>query len=1599
MLGVLLPLLSPLHLWSPGLPAWLPADCPDVSPPCNDALTAFNLTKLTLISAYHNFSIANQPCARRELGPCWTDMANFSEGRLAQGTCVLDCAEGLDDLTRVCTSAGVGGSMCHADFSIGTDGTSFKIHGPACLPLECTSKEDTAGITTCLKRHTCETLPKPVRQLFLPECDVTFGCSGPDQTVTYVFIVVLSLLAVVLVNLILLQRKLLCYRHKDHAVNEDYAVLEKPLLDVANSGDKEYELSDSLAALYDRNFSHTKVSLVFRNLFCRFRGRTLIRGVSGYVRHGESVCVIGAPDSGASTLLQCLASRHPSVAQVTGTLMLNGLPPDEMLRRHIAYIPKEDVNLPTLTVRETLQFSTHTRLGHGKDRDDIVQATLQVLGLAHVSETIVGDQLIRGISGGEKRRVSIGVESVAGSSIIIADSPTNGLDSAAALKVISASRALCKTGRVAFVASVRQPSEELLCLFDTCCLMSRGTCLYWGPVSEAVPFLESQGFVRPPSKSVPDFLEEMTDNAAKFRAPSAASSPSGMSPSPSPLNRDNPPMVRQTSVLRKSLLEAYRESDFYAELGARIWQDEDEHVLSHEANEDEAESKFERMRVPDYWLNHDGLPICCSRGYATNPMSQVLSVLGREWKLATRSPTTKARIGRGAFLGILLGTMFFQLNADQEGAMNRYGLLFTSCSAVVLGSTSAIPELAAHREIFYKQRKAGYFRARAYHVALFVMEVPLAVVEQLIYSLLLYGLCGLNQGVVSWNFFYFWLIQIELSLTAWSVCLLGVFCLPSVIAMQAIVPVFMALMILFSGYLIPLAAMPSFLKWLYYVSLVNRPFKGMVLNEMLGQTFFCQDEELVPPIDYPGLNTSAAEGGWNGYKYRSCPIPTGATALKLYDMDTGSMDKWSLMLSGVLYLVIFQILILFAIHLIDFSQYTSDDPAATAKRTTEKSSATATVGGPMQSVVVGTAEDDEGKSKDLEEGSGNAQGGGVEFRNLGYSVDVPGDGACQTDQKQLLTDISGYALEGTMMALMGASGAGKSTLLDVLADKKTGGTISGDIFVNNAPRDAFFPRFAGYVEQMDSHVNTQTVREAVYTSALLRLPAALSAQEKAAAVDKVVRQLFLLPFQHQMVGGVSPEIRKKVTIAVELVADPIIMFLDEPTTGLDSASALAVAQTVRAVCESKAVICTIHQPSMEVFSIFDWLLLLQKGGRVAYFGPVGRLDEYFQSVGLGVCPSERNPADFALDCSSNSTAADLYDASAWKKEIESRAPSLQEGDSSQKFRDAFAASSLTQFQECFLIQWRSLTRDKATFRARFMVPVVFALIVGMLFFQMERDQAGAKTRISMIFISIVFSGNTALMAIPWLVAQRPVYFRERSANTYRFIPYYAALVLAELPLVLVSSVLYTSIAYPLTGLRAGPIHFLRFLLCQALAALSCFAFAHFVNAFAPNADTGTIMVTLSNSVFILFCGFMLPYNSIPIFWKWLYYLSLFRYPLGFMASNELLDLPFHCEVDEHGMQVGAFPIFVGGATEEPPFPRGAGKYSAHCLNGGLGNISDTLCWRWYCPVQTGQDIIDRFSFPSDSNGMYANLFILLVFFLALRLLGGLAMRFVQHIKR
>eukprot|EP00656_Telonema_subtile_P048068 TRINITY_DN5639_c0_g1_i3.p1 TRINITY_DN5639_c0_g1~~TRINITY_DN5639_c0_g1_i3.p1 ORF type:complete len:436 (+),score=112.71 TRINITY_DN5639_c0_g1_i3:57-1364(+) len=250
----------------------------------------------------------------------------------------------------------------------------------------------------------------------------------------------------------------------------------------------------------------------------------------------------------------------------------------------------------------------------------------------------------------------------------------------------------------------------------------------------------------------------------------------------------------------------------------------------------------------------------------------------------------------------------------------------------------------------------------------------------------------------------------------------------------------------------------------------------------------------------------------------------------------------------------------------------------------------------------------------------------LSWRNISFEV----------PEKRILKDINGSVEPGRLLCIMGPSGAGKSTMLNLLAGRLgSGGTVSGDLLSDSNVIDpTTFRSKIAYVMQEDALFATQTPREALEFSAALRLPKRFTAQERTALVEDMLDELGLIKCADTYVGsvmlrGVSGGEKKRTAIGVELISQPEILFLDEPTSGLDSYAAYNVVKLLGELAQcGVTIVCTIHQPSSEVFALFDDCMLLADG-RLVYHGTRRAMLPYFSSIGFD-CQPNYNPADFVM---------------------------------------------------------------------------------------------------------------------------------------------------------------------------------------------------------------------------------------------------------------------------------------------------------------------------------------------------------------------------------
>ncbi|KAM0040473.1 putative ABC-type xenobiotic transporter [Helianthus debilis subsp. tardiflorus] len=529
----------------------------------------------------------------------------------------------------------------------------------------------------------------------------------------------------------------------------------------------------------------------------------------------------------------------------------------------------------------------------------------------------------------------------------------------------------------------------------------------------------------------------------------------------------------------------------------------------------------------------------------------------------------------------------------------------------------------------------------------------------------------------------------------------------------------------------------------------------------------------------------------------------------------------------------------------------------------------------------------------------------ITFQDLQYHVEPPPEMKERDSTRkrlQLLRNITGAFRPGVLTALMGVSGAGKTTLLDVLAGRKTSGIVEGEIKIGGYPKvQDTFARISGYCEQTDVHSPQITVEESVIFSAWLRLHPDIDSKIKYLGkgnvyigivlpkfVEEILETVELYAIKDALVGipgvsGLSTEQRKRLTVAVEVVANPSIIFMDEPTTGLDARSAAIVMRAVKNIVDiGRTIVCTIHQPSIDIFEAFDELILMKNGGRVIYCGPLGhnssKVIEYFQNIpGVSKIRDNHNPATWMLEVSSTSMEAELgvdfgqiYSTSTLyesNKELVKTLSKPPPGSKELYFPTRFPQNGWGQFKACLWKQHLSYWRSPSYNLMRSMCMLSTSFMFGLLFWnQGEKihNQQSLFNVFGSMFAAVLFSGiNNSSSVLQYVSVERTVLYRERFSGMYVSWAYALAQVTIEFPYLLALSLIFVCITYPMIGYYWSAYkvfcYFYTF-----LCTLMYFTYLGMVLvAVTPSFPVAAILQGQFYTMFYLFGGFLIPKPVTP----------------------------------------------------------------------------------------------------------------------------------------
>jgi ABC-type multidrug transport system ATPase subunit len=493
------------------------------------------------------------------------------------------------------------------------------------------------------------------------------------------------------------------------------------------------------------------------------------------------MAILGPSGSGKTTFIDILNGRK-NTGHVYGEILINGQPRNKSFKRISGYVLQDDRMLGTLTVKEHLTYVALLRLPSLMPYEMKMRRVEQVmedLGISHIADNLIGTEMSRGISGGERRRLSIASELVTDPSILFLDEPTSGLDSYNAYTLMETLKRLAKDKNRTVVMSIHQPRSNIFLMFDNLLLLSHGEMVYFGPAQEAVDHMAGLGHQCPRNFNPADYLIDLVT-------------------------------MNSVGVIR-SLAQSYRETNQASDITSQI---------SNIQNEiDLTSMDVENMQE-----------------YASFWWTQVWVLSRRTLLNNMRNPyLLRTQYCLTFILAGLLGTIYWHVRNDITGIQDRAGVLFFLISLLSFGSMSSIDIFFQERVLFLRERANGMYRTSAYFVAKTLCDVvPMRVIPPIILGTIVYFMVGLHPSLNA--FFYFLLILILISLVASSMCLAISAFTPSLSLGNLIAILLLLFYMLFGGFLVNKQSMPPFIQWLKWVSFLNYGFEVLLVNELNGLT-------------------------------------------------------------------------------------------------------------------------------------------------------------------------------------------------------------------------------------------------------------------------------------------------------------------------------------------------------------------------------------------------------------------------------------------------------------------------------------------------------------------------------------------------------------------------------------------------------------------------------------------------------------------------------------------------------------------------------------------------------------------------------------------
>ncbi|GAD91436.1 ABC drug exporter AtrF [Paecilomyces variotii No. 5] len=1217
--------------------------------------------------------------------------------------------------------------------------------------------------------------------------------------------------------------------------------------------------------------------------------RELIHDFSGVVRDGEMMFVLGRPGAGCTTFLKAIANDRAAFADVSGEVTYGGIPAKEQhrhFRGEVNYNPEDDQHFPSLTVWQTLKFSliNKTKRHDSSSIPIVVDALLKMFGISHTKNTLVGNEYVRGVSGGERKRVSIAETLATKSTVVCWDNSTRGLDASTALDYAKSLRIMTDVSKRTTLVTLYQAGEGIYELMDKVLVIDEGRMLYQGPANEAKEYFVNLGFYCPPQSTTADFLTSLCDpNARQFQPGREASTPK----TAEELER----IFRESAAYRRLL-------DDVADYEKRLQETNCADTRRFQQTVVQSKSKTVSKQSP----------------YTVSFVRQVLACTKREfWLLWGDKTSLYTKFFIIISNALIVSSLFYGQSLDTSGAFSRGGSLFFSVLFLGWLQLTELMAAVSGRVIIKRHKDYAFYRPSAVSLARILVDFPFIFVMVAVFTVIVYFMAGLDVDVSK-----FWIYALFVYTNT--------FCITALYRMFAALSptiddavrfsgIALNLLIIFVGYVIPKQTLISdsiWFGWIYYINPISYSYEAVLANEFSNREMECAPSMLVP--QGPGVDP----------RYQGCSLPgsqLGSTRVSGKDYLETSFQftrhhLWRNFGVVIAFTVLYLIVTIIATETLSF---VGGGGGALVFKKTKRAAQLTKHGNTNDEEKVKTGEIG-ASSRDASPSSGanglkdlTSSDRIFTWSNVEYTVPY-GNGT-----RKILNGVNGYAKPGVMIALMGASGAGKTTLLNTLAQRQKVGVVTGDMLVDGRPLGPEFQRGTGFCEQMDLHDGTSTIREALEFSAILRQDRNIPRQEKIEYVDKIIELLELGDIQDALISSLGVEQKKRVTIGVELAAKPsLLLFLDEPTSGLDSQAAFSIVRFLKKLTQAgQAIVCTIHQPSSMLIQQFDMILALNPGGNTFYFGPVGKdgsaVIKYFAERGF-VCPPSKNVAEFILETAAKGGKREDGRPIDWNEEWKNSEQNRQLLEEIQRIREErsrlpvpetgkqyeFAAPVTTQTtmltKRLFLQYWR----DPSYYYGKLFVSVIIGIFNGFTFWMLGNTISSMQDRMFSSFLIILIPPIVMNSIVPKFYMNRALWeAREYPSRIYGWIAFCTANIVCEIPAAIVTAVVYWVLWYYPVGLPTDSSSAGYVFLMTMLFFLFQASWGQWICAFAPSFTVISNVLPFFFVMVNLFNGIVRPYSAYPVFWKyWMYYVNPTTWWLRGVLSSTLPGTEVVCAPQE-----------------------------------------------------------------------------------------------------